>query len=90
MSTSQPDTLIGRVREAVRYKHYSIRTERAYVEWVRRFVRFHDMRHPRDMGAPEVRAFLGRLSNRLMGPCSIETEKFNACKFSGSRLPAGA
>ena len=38
MSTSQPDTLIGRVREAVRYKHYSIRTERAYVEWVRRFV----------------------------------------------------
>ena len=62
MNPNQPLTLLGRVREAIRYKHYSIRTERTYVEWVRRFVRFHGQRHPRDMGAPEVMAFLTHLA----------------------------
>lgn len=44
METNQSSTLLGRVREAIRYKHYSIRTERSYVEWVRRFVAFHGRR----------------------------------------------
>ena len=86
MSTSQPDTLIGRVREAVRYRHYSIRTERAYVEWVRRFVRFHDMRHPRDMGAPEVRAFLGHLSGELKVSASTHHQALAALLFLYGRV----
>ena len=56
MESSQPLTLIGRVRAAIRYKHYSIRTECSYVEWVRRFVAFHGRKHPREMGAGKVKA----------------------------------
>jgi len=42
------------VRDAIRLKHYSIRTEVAYVDWIRRFILFHDKRHPRDMAGPEA------------------------------------
>ncbi len=45
------------MRDAIRVKHYSIRTEEAYVSWLRRYVFFHDKRHPRDMGVPEIHAF---------------------------------
>lgn len=62
METIQPATLLGRIREAIRYMHYSIRTERAYVDRIRRFVNFHGRRHHREMGADEIRAFLGRLT----------------------------
>jgi len=50
------------MREALRVRHYSIRTERAYVDWVRRFIRFHDRRHPARLGAVEVQAFLTHLA----------------------------
>ena len=50
------------LRHAIRVRHYSIRTEEAYVDWVRRFVRFHGRRHPRELGAPEVAAFLTHLA----------------------------
>ena len=50
----QAPRLLDQVRERVRYLHYSLRTEQAYVHWVRAFVRFHRMRHPREMGQPEV------------------------------------
>jgi len=58
----QPQRLLGRMREALRVRHYSIRTERAYVDWVRRFIRFHDRRHPARLGAVEVQAFLTHLA----------------------------
>ncbi|MFN3545731.1 MAG: integron integrase [Thiobacillus sp.] len=58
----QPPKLLDQVRERIRVKHYSIRTETQYVQWVRRFVLFHGKRHPRDMGAPEVEAFLTHLA----------------------------
>ncbi|MHB8983630.1 integron integrase [Thiobacillus sp.] len=54
--------LLDQLRDRVRVKHYSIRTETQYVQWVRRFIVFHDKRHPRDMGAPEVEAFLTHLA----------------------------
>ena len=60
-STARP-RLLDRVRERIRYRHYSYRTERAYVDWVRRFVRFHGLRHPQDMGAKEIEAFLSHLA----------------------------
>jgi hypothetical protein len=50
--------LLDQLREELRLKHYSYRTEQAYVDWVRRFILFHNKRHPAEMGAPEIRAFL--------------------------------
>lgn len=54
--------LLDRLRECIRCKHYSIRTEQSYVYWVRAFVRFHRLRHPMEMGAAEVEAFLSWLA----------------------------
>ena len=54
--------LLDHVRDRLRFKHYGIRTEQAYVEWVRRFVVFCELRHPRDMGLAEVEAFLTHLA----------------------------
>ena len=55
-------TLLSVVRERLRLKHYSLRTERSYVGWIRRFIRFHGRRHPREMGAAEVESFLTSLA----------------------------
>ena len=63
MASPPPTTLLGAVREAVRVRHYSLRTERAYVHWIRRFVVFHGRRHPRELGAEAVTAFLSSLAN---------------------------
>ncbi len=54
--------LIDQVRNRIRLKHYSIRTEQAYVDWIRRYIHFHGKRHPTSMGAPEVEAFLTDLA----------------------------
>lgn len=50
------------VGEVMRFKHYSYRTEVPYWQWVRRFILFHGKRHPREMGAPEVRSYLSHLA----------------------------
>jgi integron integrase len=65
--------LLDQVRERLRYGHYSLSTERSYVYWVRWFVRFHQLRHPRDMGSAEVQAFLTWLANRR--GVSVSTHK---------------
>jgi hypothetical protein len=54
--------LLDQMRERIRYCHYSLRTEQAYLFWVRRFIRFNRLRHPRDMGSAEVEAFLTHLA----------------------------
>ncbi len=53
-----PVRLLDQVRECLRVRHYAIRTETAYVDWIRRFILFHGKRHPKDMGAPEVGQYL--------------------------------
>ena len=58
----QGPKLLDQVRDRIRVKHYSIRTETQYVQWVRRFILFHGKRHPREMGAGEVEAFLSHLA----------------------------
>ncbi|MYM25300.1 tyrosine-type recombinase/integrase [Duganella sp. FT135W] len=57
-----PPKLLDQVRDLIRTKHYSIRTEQAYVDWVRRFVLFHNKRHPAEMGKQELEAFLTHLA----------------------------
>lgn len=54
----QAPKLLDEDRDRIRRKQYSIRTEKSYVDWIRRYILFHGKRHPRDMGAPEVEAFL--------------------------------
>ena len=54
--------LLDQVREVIRLKHYSIRTEDAYVQWIKRYILFHGKRHPKEMGAAEIEAFLADLA----------------------------
>jgi integron integrase len=54
--------LLDQVRGKIRLKHYSIRTEQAYVDWIKRFILYFDKRHPKDLGAPEVEQFLTHLA----------------------------
>src|SRR5450755_4240742 len=63
-SSDSPESprLLDRVRAEIRTRHYSYRTEQAYVDWIRRFILFHGKRHPQDMGAAEVGAFLTHLA----------------------------
>lgn len=58
----QEPKLLDQVCAAIRVRHYSIRTEKAYVSWIRRFILFHGKRHPRDMGEREVTVFLTHLA----------------------------
>ncbi|HLO64599.1 MAG TPA: integron integrase [Azonexus sp.] len=81
MSEDQSPTLLGRVREAIRYKHYSIRTEKAYVNWIRRFVRFHGRRHPRELEGDHVRQFLGYLASELKVAASTHRQALSAILF---------
>lgn len=63
--------LLDQLRERIRYLHYSRRTEEAYVYWCRAFVRWHGLRHPSELGGPEVEAFLSYLAGeRALAPSS--------------------
>ena len=53
--------LLDQARDRLRAMHYSYRTEETYVDWMRRFILFHQKRHPAQMGAPEIQSFLTRL-----------------------------
>ncbi|MGH8475285.1 MAG: phage integrase N-terminal SAM-like domain-containing protein [Methylococcales bacterium] len=64
--------LLDQLRNRIRVKHYSIRTEQAYVDWCRRFVLFHGKRHPSEMGKIEVEAFLTDLA--VAGRVSASTQ----------------
>jgi hypothetical protein len=59
----QSTRLLDQVRERIRYLHYSLRTEHAYLLWIRAFIRHHGLQHPRTLGGPEVEAFLNALVN---------------------------
>lgn len=69
---AKPPKLLDQVRDKIRLKHYSIRTEQAYVDWVKRFVLFSGKRHPSTMGAAEVEAFLTHLA--VDGKVSASTQ----------------
>jgi hypothetical protein len=58
--------LLEQVVERLRVKHYSLRTEKAYVDWIKRYIWFHGKRHPKEMGAHEVEAFLSNLAVELL------------------------
>jgi site-specific recombinase XerD len=77
----KPARLLERVRHAIRIKHYSIRTEQAYVSWVKRYILFHNKRHPAKMGKAEIEAFLTHLAIDLKVSASTQNQAFNALLF---------
>lgn len=92
----QSKRLLDQVRERLRYMHYSLRTEQTYVYWVRWFIRFHAMRHPREMGRAEVEAFLSMLANERKVAPSTHRQALSALLYlykevltQGAALDAG-
>jgi len=73
--------LLHLVRQAIRIRHYSPRTEEAYVHWIRRYIFFHQVRHPAEMGRPELNAFLSHLAVREHVSASTQTQALSALAF---------
>ena len=80
-STLSPPKLLDQVRDKIRVKHYSIRTETQYVQWIKRFILFHDKRHPLDMDAVEVEAFLTYLAVEGSVSASTQNQALSALLF---------
>ena len=77
----EPPRLLARVRDRIRFKHYSIRTEEAYVDWIRRFIVFHDKRHPSELNASDVEAFLTDLAVARHVSASTQNQAKSAILF---------
>ena len=73
--------LLDRVREAIRTRHYSRRTEKTYVAWIRRYIFFHGKRHPADMGAAEIKQFLSSLAVQDNVAASTQNQALSALLF---------
>ncbi len=79
--THQKPKLLDRLRDACRVRHYSIRTEDAYHDWARRFILFHNKRHPAEMGAAEINQFLTHLAVVGNVAASTQNQAFSAILF---------
>jgi integron integrase len=77
----EPPKLLDRLRRAIRLRHYSPRTETCYVDWAERFIRFHGLRHPRDMGGAEIEIFLTDLAVNAHVSASTQNQGFHALLF---------
>jgi integron integrase len=77
----RPKKLLDHVRDAIRLKHYSLHTEQAYVTWIKRYIFFHDKRHPKDMGGAEIEAFLTHLAVHQKVAASTQNQALSALLF---------
>ncbi len=73
--------VLDQLRERIRYLHYSLRTEKSYVYWVRLFIRFHRLRHPAEMGAAEVEQFLAWLASDRKVAAATHKQALSALLF---------
>ena len=76
-----PKKLLDQMRDALRTKHYSYRTEKTYIEWVRRFILFHQKRHPKEMGVPEIQAYITYLAVERTVAASTQNQALSAIIF---------
>lgn len=76
-----PPKLLDRMREALRVRHYSYRTEQAYLDWARRYILFHDKRHPAEMGAEQISSFLAHLATERQVSASTQNQAKAALLF---------
>ena len=77
----QPKKLLDQVRDVLRLKHYSYRTEQSYVDWIKRFILFHHKRHPQDLGRAEIEAFLTYLAVEGNVAASTQNQALSALLF---------
>jgi len=80
-SSSYSSPFLNQVSDAIRVRHYSIRTEQAYIDWIKRFILFHDKKHPKSMAEPEVAAFLTNLAVSRQVAASTQNQALNALVF---------
>src|SRR5512139_2134544 len=80
-SPANPPKLLDQLRDKIRVKHYSIRTETQYIHWAKRFILFHGKRHPRDLGANAVEAFLTHLATKGQVSASTQNQALSALLF---------
>lgn len=73
--------LLDLVRDQIRVKHYSIRTEKSYLSWIKQFIRFHDLKHPKDMGLSDVERFLTYLAVTRKVSSSTQNQALSALLF---------
>ncbi|MDQ3749428.1 MAG: phage integrase N-terminal SAM-like domain-containing protein, partial [Acidobacteriota bacterium] len=73
--------LLDQVRAVLRTRHYSYRTEKTYIEWILQYIRFHDIKHPKEMGAAEVEAFLTHLAVERTVAASTQNQALAALLF---------
>ena len=73
--------LLDQVRQAIRTRHYSYRTEKAYVHWIKRFIFFHNKRHPVEMGEAEIAQFFSSLASDAHVSASTQNQALNALLF---------
>jgi integron integrase len=78
---SRPQKLLDQVRQAIRLKHYSYRTEESYVAWIRRYILFHNKQHPKEMGTAEITAFLSHLAVEGQVAASTQNQALSALLF---------
>src|SRR5688572_11218603 len=82
VATTAPNPkLLDQVRQAIRTRHYSYRTEKAYVHWIKRFIFFHNKRHPAEMGEAEIGRFLSALATDFHVSASTQNQALNALLF---------
>jgi len=80
---TRPPGLVQRYREELQARHYARRTVATYEQWLRRYMRFHDLRHPRELGSAEVNAFLTHLAVKLRVSASTQNHRHcQHCCFS--------
>ena len=80
-SEPRPKKRLDQVRDAIRLKHYSYRTEQTYVQWIRRHILFHNKRHPQEMGVPEIEAFLTHLAVQERVAASTQNQALSVLLF---------
>lgn len=80
-AASNKPKLLDQVRDIIRRKHYSTRTEQAYIGWIKRFIIYHGKRHPREMSEEEVANFLTHLARDLNVAASTQNQALNALLF---------
>jgi site-specific recombinase XerD len=90
MDPTPPKKLLDQVRDSLRVKHYAYRTEESYVQWIRRYILFHNKRHPKDMAEPEVQAFLTHLAVKDNVAASTQNQALSALLFLYRHVLAAA
>ncbi|MBD2464376.1 integron integrase [Oscillatoria sp. FACHB-1407] len=81
MDTPQPPRLLDQVRHAIRLKHYSLKTEKSYLHYIRDYILFHNKRHPKEMGAEEIRTYLTHLAVQQNVAASTQNVALSALLF---------